>query len=77
MKPVFTDSKGRPVCDIEVQGTECDAFVARAYYDDDLEPFIVPPDELDFLTEAYPEYVAEQAFENAVMSAESLYEGDR
>jgi hypothetical protein len=51
----MTDSKGRPICDAEIDGTGVDRFFVKAYYDEPGFPE-VPEDELDYLTDTYPEY---------------------
>lgn len=73
-KHTFIDSQGRPVFDLEVTGHDEDAYITRAVYDDGSP---VPDNELDYLTTAYADYVADEAFENAVMGAEYAFEGDR
>lgn len=76
----MTDSQGREVCDVEVEGRGVDAFIARANYLTYTATdgsYKVPDEELDYLTENYPEYIGEQAFENAVCAAEYACERDR
>lgn len=79
-KTALSDSKGRIVCDIEVEGSDCDAFISSANYltyTDETGSYKVPDDELDYLTEKYTDVVQEHVFENAVSAAEYTYEGDR
>ncbi len=68
-------SDGREVCDVEVEGQGCDAYISKASYR--YGPAEVPDDELDYLTETYPEFVDETAYEAACGVAEAYYEGDR
>jgi hypothetical protein len=69
------DSAGREVTDIEVVDFGCDAYVTRAVYM--ATGCAVPDDELNYLTDTYPEYVQRQAYENAIVAAEYACEGDR
>lgn len=69
------DSNGRPVVDLEVDGRGVDAFYSKGTYDDDGSP--VSDDELDYLTESYPEDIQERSHQNAVCAAEYACEGDR
>lgn len=72
----FRDSGGRIVVDVEFESNgDGSAYVSSAKYDDDGST--VPENEIDYLTDAYPESCDEYAFESAVMAAESYYEGDR
>lgn len=76
----MTDSQGREVCDVEIDGSGCDAFICKANYLTHLNPdgtYSVPDEELDYLTDTYPEFIDDQAFENAVCAAEYAFEGDR
>lgn len=76
----FKDSKGRPVCDVEVSGYGDDAYIESANYDDtapDAETEEVPEAELDWMQDNYGAEIAELAFENAAGAAEAYYEGDR
>lgn len=76
----MTDSKGREVCDIEVEGSGVDAFISSANYLTFTHPdgsYLVDDGELDYLTDTYPEVVQEHSFENAVCAAEYAFEGDR
>jgi hypothetical protein len=75
----WKDSKGRPVCDVEVSGYGDEAMIESAHYDD-TPPGVteeVPEDELNWMQEEFAAEVAELAFENAVGAAESYFEGDR
>lgn len=69
------DSNGRPVVDLETDGNGVDAFFCKGTYDDDGSE--VGEDELDYLTENYPETLAEESHQNAVCAAEYAFEGDR
>lgn len=76
----MTDSQGREVCDVEVEGRGVDAFIARANYLTYTEPdgsYVVPESELDYLTENYREYIDEESFQNAICAAEYACERDR
>jgi hypothetical protein len=74
---VMRDSKGRAVCDVEFEhGSDpCDSFIASAVYEDDLAE--VSEEELDFLTEAYPERAEESWFENRACAAEAYADAAR
>jgi hypothetical protein len=76
-KRTITDSKGRPVCDLEVSGCRDEAMLESAHYDDVDHAEAVPEEELTWIEENYPETIAEMAFDNAVMAAEYAFEGDR
>ena len=71
----MTDSNNRKVVDLEIEGSGVDAFISAATYDDDGSA--VSENELNYLTDTYPEVVAEHAFQNAVCAAEYAFEGDR
>jgi hypothetical protein len=67
----FTDSKGRKIADIEVSqcGDRDEACFEAAWYEDGTE---VSQEELDELTQLYPEVVYEKWFEAQVGRAESM-----
>lgn len=69
------DSNGRPVVDLETDGSGCDAFFSKGTYDDDGSE--VGEDELNYLTESYPETLEEESHQSAVCAAEYAFEGDR
>ncbi len=78
-KSKWFDSKGRPVCDVEVSGYGDDSYIESASYDD-TPPGVteaVPEDELNWIQDNFGDLVAELSFENAVCAAEAAYEGDR
>ena len=80
MSTKMTDSQGREVCDVEVDGHGCDAFICRANYLTHTNPdgtYEVPENELEYLTETYPEFIEEESLQNAVCAAEYACEGDR
>ena len=65
---------GRPVFDPVVEGDGVDGYFSRATNEDGTP---LTDDELDYLTNAYPDYIAEALFEMAIGRAESHGEGDR
>lgn len=75
----WKDSKGRPVCDVEVSGYGDEAMIESAHYDDTPADVTeeVPVEELEWMQDNYAAEIAEMAFENAVGAAEAFYEGDR
>lgn len=75
----WRDSKGRPVCDVQVSGYGDEAYIEGAHYDDTPAGVTeeVPEDELEWMQDHFAAEIAELAFENAVGRAEAYYEGDR
>jgi hypothetical protein len=72
----MTDSQGRQVCDVETDsnGDGSRYFVAASYLDDGSS---VPESELEYLDEAYPEYLAKRALDDAIRRAEDWADRDR
>lgn len=72
------DSNGRE-CEVEVEHASdpCDSFAMSGAYLD--VPFRqeVPEEELNWITDAYAERLAEEHFEWSVGRAEACFEGDR
>jgi hypothetical protein len=62
----------RLVIDSESEGSDCDAYFTKAYYDDTGEP--LNDSELDQLTDLYGDVLEEQALDRAIMHAEHLYD---
>lgn len=71
----YRDSNGRPVVDMEAEGTGVDAFFYSATYEDDGSK--VSDDELDYLTETYPETIEEHCSENFAKRCEDSYDASR
>lgn len=65
---------GKAILDYESDGMDCDVYFSSAYYEDGSE---LTDDELCELDAAYPEVLDQEAFERAISSAESYYEGER
>ncbi len=70
----MTDSKGRKVFDAESESLGVDSYFTKAYYEDGS---LVPHNELDYLTDTYPDVLSENALHHAIMGAEAYFEGDR
>lgn len=72
---IFRDSNGRPVVDLGSEGSGVDAFFTSATYGDDGSP--VDENELDYLTEIYPEELEEQSGGRHAMRREDAYDASR
>lgn len=72
----FTDSNNKEVFDLEIEHASdpCDSYVYSAVYED-LSP--VPEDELEYLTDAYADYLYEEWVQHKIAAAEYACEGDR
>ena len=82
----YFDSKGRPVDIEKTAGGYEEAYVeAASYLDVDSglpraeynKLCEVPEEELEYLTQAYAEEIADREYQNAVAYAECAFEGDR
>jgi hypothetical protein len=70
--------KGRKIINWEIDGVDtadypdfCDAYFSYAEFEDGTE---LTDDELETLTDAYPEVINEAAFDNCVSWAEDRYD---
>lgn len=75
----FYDSTGREIDILETDGGYEGAYIVSAMYLDTEgdESDLVPDSELDYLTEAYNEYIADNEYQKMVSRAEDAFEGDR
>lgn len=66
---------GRKIVDAESVGSDCDAYFLKARFADTGKK--LDDNELDELTNLYPEILEENARDRSIMAAEAYFEGDR
>jgi hypothetical protein len=74
------DSQGREVCYWEVEGSGVDAYFTKANYLTFTRPdgtYDVDDNELNYLTDTYPEIIMESCAERFAMRCEDAYDAAR